>query len=175
MFGNNLYFFYSFWGKIAALLVGNYELQEPFGGDSSFISLCSSMSKTVQNICILRSPPGSMMNVSQIKCLDHDHHFVGSGNKDGGLNFEGHCHHDHGAVGVKKMVWLVSGLSYFEWADGRELKPDKMGLFFTFTLTLFCRQILIGSSTSKQLKLKNFNLNPAKTKTETTTRKKNES
>ena len=46
----------------------------------------SSLSKTVQNICILRTPPGSMMNVSQIKCLDHDHHFGGSGKEDVVLN-----------------------------------------------------------------------------------------
>ena len=30
----------------------------------------SSMSKTDKDICILRNPPGSRMNVPQIKCLD---------------------------------------------------------------------------------------------------------
>ena len=38
----------------------------------------------VQNSCILQSPPGSMMNVSRIKSLDHYHHFGGSG-KEGKL------------------------------------------------------------------------------------------
>ena len=41
--------------------------------------ICILLQVQVQNSCILRSPPGSMINVSRIKSLDHYHHFRGSG------------------------------------------------------------------------------------------------